>query len=371
MLKVISNCTLNTPCLVNSDILIENNMIILINAGGSGTRLWPLSTKDLPKQFLSLIHDKSLLQASYERALKLVPKKDIYISTSEVCKDIVLEQIPEITPEQVITEPCRKDTMGSVLNSAQYIASRHSEDTPIASVNSDQFIKDGDKFNKDIKLGAETSRKEGRIVLLGMVPEKPGPKFGHIKKSKKFKDTKLFEVGGFKEKPDLKTAKEYFESGQYLFNAGSFIASYAVFKECVKKSAPQWLPKLNELEDCKDKKGRDKIYESFEKVSMDIGLIEKVDDLLVLPQSYSWVDLGSFDDIYSVNSKDSDGNSIHGSNRVITLETEDSYIQSTGQNKPIAVVGLKNIIVIDTSDGLLIAGMDHAQAVKKISEVLE
>lgn len=346
-------------------------MIILINAGGSGTRLWPLSTKDLPKQFLNLIDDKSLLQSAYQRAVKLVGKDSIYISTSEDCKDVVAEQIPEVNEEQIITEPCRKDTMGSVLNSAQYIASRHSEDEPIASINSDQFIKHGDRFNEDIKLACKISKEESRIVLLGMEPDKPGPKFGHIKKGVKFKSTRLFNVEGFKEKPDLETAKEYFKSGQYLFNAGSFIGSYKIFKEKVKQFAPDWLSKLNQLEEAKNKKDRDTIYETFEKVSMDIGLIEKVDDLLVLPQSYSWVDLGSFDDIYSVNKKDENNNSSQSSNRVILLDSKGNYINSNGHDKPIAVVGLDHIIVIDTPNGLLIVGMDHAQQVKQISEILE
>lgn len=346
-------------------------MIILINAGGSGTRLWPLSTKDMPKQFLSLIGQESLLQASYKRAIQLVPKEHIYISTSSTCKDIVLEQIPDISPDNIITEPCRKDTMGSILNSAQYIASRHSANEAIASISSDQYIKESDKFNQDISLATDVAENEGRIVLLGMEPDKPGPKFGHIKKEGKFKSTELFEVEGFKEKPDQRTALEYFKSGEYLFNAGSFIANYKTFKKLVTQYSPNWLPKLNELEESNSKQERDSIYETFEKVSMDIGLIEKVENLLVLPQNYSWVDLGSFDDVYSVNKKDQDGNTIQSTNKVLLLESSKNYIQSNGHDKPIAIVGLDNIIVVDTPDGLLIAHMGHAQEVKKISETLE
>ncbi len=122
-------------------------MILLINAGGSGTRLWPLSTKEFPKQFLNLVDNKSLLQSAYTRALELTPKEKIYISTSQACQSIVLEQLPDINPENIIAEPCRKDTMGSILNSTQYISSRHTGTEPIASIHSDQFIEDGTKFN--------------------------------------------------------------------------------------------------------------------------------------------------------------------------------------------------------------------------------
>ncbi len=346
-------------------------MIILINAGGSGTRLWPLSTSNLPKQFLSLVDEMSLLQAAYARALKLVPKENIYISTSKTCQKIVLDQIPSIALKNIITEPCRKDTMGSILNSAQYISTHHSKDEPIASISSDHFIKDGLKFNQDIQLAAQTSQQNNCIVLLGMEPDKPGPKFGHIKKGAKLNGTKLFEVAGFKEKPDLKTAKQYFDSKDYLFNAGSFIASYQVFKQEVSAIEPEWLTKLNQLEDVTNQQQRDQIYETFQKTSIDVGLIEKTSRLLVLPQSYPWVDLGSFDDVYAVSTKDDAQNSTSKSDALHILNSSHNYIKLSDTKKPVAIAGVKDLIIVDTPNGLLIAHMNHAQEIKKISEELE
>lgn len=348
-------------------------MIVLINAGGSGTRLWPLSTTELPKQFLNLIGDKSLLQSAFERAKLITAVDKIYISTSEACRSIVLEQLPDITSEQVIAEPCRKDTMGSILNATQYIASRHSGDEAIASISSDQYVDDAQALATDLKRAGELSEKNDRIVLLGMIPDKPGPKFGHIHKSGKFNDQKdVFEVSGFKEKPDFEVAKEYQESGEYLWNSGSFIAPYSVFKQkTIKNTDKHWAEQIDKLEQCSTTEERNKVYEGFEREAIDIALMEKTKDLIVIPQTFTWTDLGSFDDVYSVNQKDNNQNVINSTNKVISLESSHNYLQSIGHDKPIAIVGLKDIIIIDTPDGLLIAHIDQAQLVKKISEELE
>lgn len=352
---------------------IKDLMIILINAGRSGTRLWSLSTKDLPKQFLNLVGDKSLLQSAFERS-KLVTSVDkIYISTSEACADIVSKQLPELTEEQIIAEPCRRDTMGSVLNATQYIASRHSSEEAIASISSDQYVDNVDGLVADLKKAGELSEANQRIVLLGMVPDKPGPKFGHIHKASSFQGLdNVFEVSGFKEKPEFELAKQYQESGEYLWNSASFIAPYSVFKAKTEQNADKhWSEQLSKLEVCQTTAERNKVYEEFEREALDIGLMEKTKDLLVIPQTFSWKDLGSFDDIYDINKKDQDRNVINSTNRVISLESTKNYIHSTAKDKPIAIVGLNNIIVVDTPDGLLIADMNQAQLVKKISEILE
>lgn len=348
-------------------------MIILINAGGSGTRLWPLSTKNLPKQFLSLVGDKSLLQSAYERAKLITSDDKIYVSTSTACVDIVQEQLPEITKEQIIAEPCRRDTMGSILNSAQYISTRHSLDEAIASISSDQYVDDVNGLVNDLKRAGKLSEDNRRIVLLGMVPDKPGPKFGHIHKSKNFNGSEdVFEVSGFKEKPEFELAKKYQESGEYLWNSGSFIAPYSVFKEkTIQNTEKHWSEQISKLEGCKTIDERNKVYENFEREAIDIALMEKTSDLLVIPQTFTWKDLGSFDDVYEINQKDENNNVLNSTNEIISLESSHNYICSNGHDKPIAIVGLKDIIVIDTPDGLLIAHMDEAQLVKKISDILE
>lgn len=348
-------------------------MIVLINAGGSGTRLWPLSTTEMPKQFLKIVGDKSLLQTAYSRALKITSADKIYVTTSQPCGPIVVEQLPDLKPDQIITEPARRDTMACVLNAFQYIASQTSSDEVIASIWSDNHIDDSTIFVQDILKAGDLSKKHKRIVLFGIVPDRPGPKFGHIHKAEPLKgEDNVFEVSGFKEKPDFELAKEYQESGEHLWNSGCFVASYSALRERVKKySPPQWLDKLEELEKLSTVEDRSAKYLEFEREAVDIALMELTPDLLVIPQTFSWADLGSFDDVYAVNKKNQDENVINSSSRVISLKSKRNYVQISGNDKPVAILGLENIIVVDTPNGLLISHMNHAQLVKKITEELE
>lgn len=348
-------------------------MIVLINAGGSGTRLWPLSTTEMPKQFLKIVGKNSLLQTAFSRALEITSSDKIYVTTSQTCADVVAEQLPELTSNQIITEPARRDTMACILNAFQYIASQTSEDEVIASIWSDNHIDDSSIFVKDILKAGELSDKYKRIVLFGIVPDKPGPKFGHIHKAKPLEDEdNVFEVSGFKEKPDFELAKQYQESGEYLWNSGCFVTSYSTLRKRVKEFSPAiWLEKLEELEKLNAPEERNAKYLEFEREAVDIALMELTPDLLVIPQTFSWADLGSFDDVYGVNKKDINNNVINSTNQIIALESKNNYIHSNGVDKPIAIFGLENIIVVDTPDGLLVAHMDKAQLVKKISEELE
>lgn len=347
-------------------------MIILINAGGSGTRLWPLSTKELPKQFLKLVNHESLLQSSFKRALQTTTLDKIYVSISKSHLDLTKEQLPDISEDQIIVEPDKRDTMPSILNAVQTISQKCPKDEAIVSIHSDQHIEDNENFVKDLKKGARLSEKYKKIVLMGMTPDRPGPKFGHIHKAKQFKnETDTFEVSGFKEKPDFELAKKYQESGKYLWNAGYFIASYETFVEAVKLYAdPIWLKSLKNLSRAKTKHQRDQAYLDLKKEAIETALTEKSQDLLVIPQKFKWMDVGSFDDIHKINQKDQHQNVVK-SNDVHLVNTRGSLIHSKVAGKPIALIGLENVIVIDTPEGLLVASIKDSQEVKKITEILK
>jgi mannose-1-phosphate guanylyltransferase/mannose-6-phosphate isomerase len=347
-------------------------MIILINAGGSGTRLWPLSTQDLPKQFLSLVDQESLLQSSFKRALLTTSLDKIYVSISNKHIEITKEQLPELPDDQLIVEPSKRDTMPSILNAMQTISQKCSQTEAIISIHSDQYIEDSDNFIQDLKRGAELSENYARIVLMGMAPDKPGPKFGHIHKAKPFKNEEdTFEVSGFKEKPDFKLAKKYQESGEYLWNAGYFIAPYKIFVEAIKFYAdPIWLKSLEDLAQTKTKKQRDEVYLNLKKEAIETALTEKSQGLLVIPQKLKWMDVGSFDDIHRVNKKDKNQNVVK-SNDAHLVNTRGSLVHSSIESRPIALIGLEDVIVIDTPEGLLVANIKESQEVKKITEILK
>lgn len=346
-------------------------MIIIIVAGGSGTRLWPLSTPEFPKHLLTIIGDKSLLQNTFERAKKVTSVDKIYISTEAGHSDHVLDQLPEIPKDNVIVEPARRDTMPCILNALQLISTKHPHDEPIASIHADHHIRDSKGFAQALKVAGEVSSEQKRITLLGLEPTQPDSKYGHIHKGEILdREDFVYEIQGFKEKPEYELAKEYFESGDYLWNMGYFVAPFAVFEEAIRThSDHHWSEQLDRLIKSSSQQERDKIYLGFESLAIDYGLMEKVPNLLVMPGIFDWMDVGSFDDVFKISSQDQEGNATVGK-EIYLIDVEDSYVRNAGA-KPVAVIGLDNVTVVNTEHGLLIMRTVHAQKVKKIASKLK
>lgn len=347
-------------------------MIVLIVAGGSGTRLWPLSTPEYPKHLLTVVGDKSLLQNTFERAKKVTSVDKIYISTEASHSDHVVAQLPELAIENIIIEPARRDTMPCILNAIQLISTKHSVDEPIASIHADHHIRDVKGFVQGLKVAGEVSAEQGKITLLGVEPVHPDSKYGHIHKGDIVDhEDFVYEIKGFKEKPEYPLAKEYFESGEYLWNMGYFVAPYAVFDYAIRTHADkQWGDQLDRLVSAADQAERDAVYLDFEKLAIDYALIEKVPDLLVIPGGFDWMDVGAFDDVHKVSSQDQDGNAVVGEN-VHILESENMYIRNYDSSKPVAVIGLDNITVVNTKNGILVMRTDRAQKVKDVANKLK
>jgi mannose-1-phosphate guanylyltransferase len=347
-------------------------MIVVIIAGGSGTRLWPLSTPEYPKHLLNIAGDKSLLQNTFERVKRLTSVDKIYVSTEASHSDHVIDQLPELSEQQIIIEPARRDTMPCILNAVQFVSTRHGDDVPIASVHADHHIRDVDGFVQGLKVAAEIATKHQRITLLGVEPTHPDVKYGYINKGEIFDhEDFVYEIDSFKEKPEYKVAKEYFESGEYLWNMGYFVAPYSVFKKEITANADKhWHEQLARLESAKTTEERDTIYLDFEKAPIDIALMEKVPNLLVMPGAFDWMDVGSFDDVHKVSSQDELGNALMGEN-IHVLDSEQVYIRNSDASKPVAVIGMDNVVVVNTKHGVLVMRTDHSQKVKEIANKLK
>lgn len=347
-------------------------MIVLIVAGGSGTRLWPLSTPEYPKHLLSVVGEKSLLQNTFERVKQLTSVDKIYISTEASHSSHVEDQLPELSKEQIIIEPARRDTMPCILNAIQFISTRHKDDGPIASIHADHHIRDVEGFVQGIKVAAKVSSKYRRITLLGVEPTHPDVKYGYINKGDIFdSEDFVYEINSFKEKPEYNIAKNYFESGEYLWNMGYFVAPFSVFKERILKYADKhWTEQLSRLESAKTNRERDKIYLDFEKSPVDIALMEKVPDLLVMPGAFDWMDVGSFDDVHKVSSQNEIGNALIGEN-IHVLESEQVYVRNNDSSKPVAVIGVDNVIIVNTEHGVLVMRTDLSQKVKEVASKLK
>lgn len=346
-------------------------MIILIVAGGSGTRLWPLSVSDYPKHLLVINGDRSLLQNTFERAKSITSVDKIYISTEKSHSDHVAEQLPELKSDQIIIEPARRDTMPCILNALQFISTRHSHDEPIASIHADHHIRDIAGFGQGLRVAAEVSSQHKRVTLMGVEPTHPDTKYGYIQKGTIFKgEDFVYEISNFKEKPEYDIANKYFESGEFLWNMGYFVAPYSVFeKEIIDSADTHWSKQLSRLKSAKTAAERDAIYLDFQKEPIDIALMEKVPNLLVMPGAFDWMDVGSFDDVHKVSSQDESGNACFGSN-VQLVESEQMYVRNE-EDKPVAVIGLDNITVVNTKHGLLVMRTDRSQKVKEVVEKIK
>lgn len=347
-------------------------MIVIIVAGGSGTRLWPLSTPDFPKHLLNITGEKSLLQNTFDRAKRVTTVDKIYISTEASHSDHVIEQLPELARENIIVEPARRDTMPCIMNALQFISTKHPHDEPIASIHADHHIRDVKGFAQGLKVAGEVSKEQGKITLLGVEPTKPDSKYGHIHKGEVVDhEDFVYEIQGFKEKPEYDLAKEYFESGEYLWNMGYFVAPYSVFESAIREHADEhWSAQLDRLASAASTEERDGIYLDFDKLAIDYALLEKVPNLLVIPGNFDWMDVGSFDDVHKVSSKNQQGNACMGEN-IHVLGTENSYVRNYDKSKPIAVVGLDNVTVVNTEHGILVMRTDQSQKVKEVVGMLE
>ena len=340
-------------------------MIVCIVAGGSGTRLWPISTSDYPKHLIKVNSDeKSLLQNTYERARRLSDK--IYVVTEDGHAHHIREQIADLPKENFIVEPDRRGTASCTVAALAYISKRHGKDEPVAIISADHLVRDMVGFTHSLKVAAAASYTQKRIVMIGIEPDYPSTGFGYIKKSKVFDENSLlYEVDSFKEKPDYNTALKYVRSGRYLWNCSYLVGSVNTILDRMKRFAPYLVEDYERLLNAKNKQEYNEIYLGFETNSIDYALLDFVDDLMVVPASFDWMDLGSFGDLHKAVGGDVNGNYTRGD---VELDgVENSYIENNG-DVPVAVIGLDNVVVINTKDGILVARKDLGQKVGEIAK---
>lgn len=341
-------------------------MITVIIAGGSGTRLWPLSTHKYPKHLLKLTGDRSTLQYTYDRGSKL--GSEVYIVTEIGHAHHIKDQLPELPEDHFIIEPGRRGTANCIIAALERIAKNHGKDEPVIFLSADHHIRDTNGFVQSFTVAAEYSQKAGKITLVGVEPTYPATGFGYIHKGKFVDGDFVSEVSAFKEKPDFETAREYTISGDYLWNCGYFVGSVDTFLNAMKANNPAMAENFEKLSNAQSGE-YDNVYMSFDNDTIDYALIEKTSDLLVVPASFDWMDLGSFKDLHEANEPDEQGNFSQGGN-IYSAEVENAYIRND-EDKPVAVIGLDNIVVVNTPDGILVARKDLSQKVGEIAKKIQ
>lgn len=344
-------------------------MITVIIAGGSGTRLWPLSTSAKPKQLLKLVNDYTMVQNTYNRATTF--SKEIYVIPDETIVKLLKQQLPVLDDEHIISEPGRRGTANCIIAALAHIAKNHPDhDEPIAFITADHQVRDVEGFGRSFIKAGEASKALKEIALVGIEPTYPATGFGYIERGAETSQESVYEVKSFKEKPDFDTARKYMHAGNYLWNCGCFVGSVNTFLQTMKSSAPALLERYEALMGLDDgTKEYVDTYHSFESDSIDYALIEKAKKLIVTPATFDWMDVGNFKDLHDVNEQDEIGNYICG-DKVHMIEVENAYVRNE-EEKDIAIIGLDNVVVVNTPDGVLVARKDLAPKVGDIAKKIQ
>jgi mannose-1-phosphate guanylyltransferase len=341
-------------------------MIVVIIAGGSGTRLWPLSTPDYPKHLLRLTNEYSLLQNTYKRVRKVAEPSNIFVVSEASHVEHVIDQLSEEAPkENILAEPARRGTASCFLLALNEIKRRGLADQAIFFLWSDHVIRDTRGFASTASQAAELAEKLAKIVFVGVEPTHASTGLGYMEKGDRLKNgfKNAFELKQFVEKPDRKTATKYFQSGNYLWNTGYMVATQATLEREIEALNPElW----NEYQSLLASDDAEQTYLGFESWVIDKALSEKVVNGLVVPGTFDWLDVGSFLDLHGASEQDEDGNYLKGG--VIEVDqVTNSYVRNE-QDLPVAVIGLDNVAVVATKNGILVTKKTYAQKVGEVSK---
>jgi mannose-1-phosphate guanylyltransferase len=343
-------------------------MIVALIAGGAGTRLWPLSTPDYPKHLLKVTGDTSLLQSSYQRAKRITGK--IYVVTEAGHAHHVKDQLPDLSDGAFIIEPARRGTSGCLLAMLIRAKRDHGLDEPLAITWADHYVRDMEGYAETFKTAGDASLKYTLPVFVGVEPTYPSTGLGYIHKAGLLEGEQLVHKGaGFKEKPDLETAQHFLDSGEYLWNTGYLVGTVRAFEKAMEADCPQLWRDYQVLSATEGDAYAD-AYLALENIAVDYTFNELVKESLVVPGTFDWLDIGAFKDLYTVTPADEQGNCILGS-KIAIQETTNSYLRNDDPSHPMAVIGLDNVVVVNTPAGILVARKDLSQQVREAAKQLQ
>jgi len=348
---------------------MNENYYCVIMAGGIGSRFWPLSKTSKPKQFLDILATgKSLLQETFNRFEKIFPTQNIYIVTNADYKKLTLEQLPQISPEQVLLEPLRKNTAPCIAY-ASYKIQKINPNAIIVVAPSDHLILKLNEFIDTIKKGLEFTSTQNALLTLGVKPNRPETGYGYIQinAEKNGFDNHLYKVKTFTEKPDIKLANVFFESGEFYWNSGIFIWSVSSILDAF----DNYLSEINslfkskyELFNTKDEiKAIENIYSECKSISIDYGVMEKANNVFVLCSDFGWSDLGTWGSLYEHSKKDKDKNAINAKN--IFVYNSKNCIINMPENKLVVLQGLDDYVIAESDNVLLICKKEDEQEIKQ------
>lgn len=342
-------------------------------AGGRGTRFWPLSRERRPKHLLSITGEKSIINYTVERITPLVPEENIMIVTGESHSDEIKKVLTNLPEENIIVEPIGRNTAPCIGLAALSIKKKN-PDAVMVVLPADHLIGNEKNFISVLSDAADMAKKGNYLVTVGIQPTKPETGYGYIERGTAFDTTgnsAIYNVQSFREKPDLATAETFFKKGSFYWNSGMFIWKVSTLLTSIEEFLPDLYEALLKMEDClgtdREREVVAEVYGNIKPVSIDYGIMEKAENVLMIPGDFAWSDVGSWDVLWEVLDKDESGNVARG--KVLPIDTADSLV--FGSDKLITLVGVKDLIVVETEDALLICDKNASQDVKKLVEILE
>lgn len=341
-------------------------------AGGIGSRFWPMSRTNFPKQFLDILNQgRTLIQSTYDRFTKFIPAENIYVVTNELYRDIVIKQLPGLAEENILCEPSRKNTAPCIA----YISHKLHGLNPNANLicaPADHMISDDEGFKKVCIDALQFTAHIKALITLGVKPTFPNTGYGYIQYDQHAVSDNVYKVKTFTEKPDQQLAKAFMVSGDFLWNSGIFVWQV----KNIIKAFEKHLPEMNEVFEAekasfntkKEKAAIERIYPQCVNISIDYGVMEKADNVYIIPASFGWSDLGTWASAYESIEKDYFGNAVTGKN-VMVIDATNNVVYSDDK-KLLVLQGLDDFVVVDTRDVLLICKKEKEQEIKDyVSEI--
>ncbi len=346
---------------------MNKNHYCVIMAGGIGSRFWPLSRTEKPKQFVDILGvGKTFIQMTFERFASFIPKENFVVVTGEIYKDLVLEQLPQLTEQQVLLEPARRNT-APCLAYAAYKLKKQNPDAVMVVTPADHLILDTVTFADVMQQSLRHAEDHNHLLTIGITPSFPSTGYGYIE----VEDTSasFSKVTEFKEKPDYDTAVQFIEDGNYRWNSGMFVWSV----KAIDAALQQYLPVVSQLfEDAQqfyftpdEQVNVNEVYLRSESISIDYGIMEKANNVYVTSADFGWSDLGTWTSLYEQSTKDDRDNVLSG-NDIIATDTTNCFVKQLNADKRVVVDGVKDLLVVDTPDVLLICDRTDENHVKRV-----
>ena len=351
---------------------MNSNHYVAIMAGGIGSRFWPMSRTSYPKQFLDILNiGRTLIQGTYDRFSKFIPKENIYIVTAEEYVEIVKEQLPELPVANIVSEPSRKNTAPCIAY-ISYKLKVLNEKGSLICAPADHIILDEMAFTKVCLEALSFVNEHKALITLGIKPTHPNTGYGYIQFEQQPASDNVYKVKTFTEKPNAELARTFVSSGEFLWNAGIFVWQVNNIVKAFQKYQPElaevFETHLAHYNTPKEKEAIDKIYPQCTNVSIDYAIMEKADNVYIIPSSFGWSDLGTWNSAHENMEKDYLGNAVAGSD-VMVIDAKDNMVH-VPNHKLVLLQGMNDYIIVDTEDVLMICKKDKEQEIKQyVAEV--